>query len=527
MAKATKTQVVKFIRKGDKGDKGDPAVNIIVSSEFVVFTKQGQSAIVSVEVYIGEQQLTYGDGTNDTFLCGALGTSSYLFDDSVYWGFRVENDNKTFKYLLKLEQKADLSENVPFTVKVNGITYNKSITFKTVYDGVDGTDGENGISVMLSQDNIVHKKSEYKANYQLQINVLNGTDKVLATTFNIEYVKTPENVTLEGGYVDDYTHGLDISIAAQAEVNANIEIEIDYNNNTYAKSIPVTTVQDGTDGEKGERGASLRGPQGWNEVGTGYQFYCGAEGEPYLDVVVYNKNYYLCKKSHTKTTSNYPTSSVDSTRGYWQLGDKIDLVATYLVLAKYALINNLGVKYLELKTSDGFIRMTDDEGNILFNVENGNVTCLTGTFENVDVSGIVHASLMYSSVKSFIEQYAGSSTYNIDPINDPTNTFYIVVATGHTKFINLPDANTYAGLELNFYQAVFTHAGMGDIYVAATNSQYIYYNTVGRIIEGNVVSAKLSIVARDTRIRISANEVVRLKAMNGSWYVMTGLVTEE
>lgn len=405
MAKVTKTQVVKFIRKGEKGD---PAVNIIVGSDTVVFTKSGQAAKITLQVFIGDRQLNYGDGTNDTFVCSTLGNSHYILDNNVYWTFKIESDNKTFDYLLSLQNKADLSAVLPFTITVNGISYSKTLTIKTVYDG--------------------------------------------------------------------------------------------------------------NKGDKGEQGAVLRGPQAWADCSVGYVFQAGGEDESWKDVVLYNNNYYSCVKSHAKTASNYPGSAADVSNKYWQLGDKIELVATKVLLSEYGVIKNLGAEGITMK---------DKEGNVVFQAEGGDLTCKTGTFENVDVSGIVHASLMYSSVKSLSEQNTGSSTYNIDPINEPANTFYIVAATGHTKFMNLPDANTYEGLELNFYQAVLTTAGMGDIYVAAASSQYIYYNTVGRLINENTVPVKISPASRDTRIKISANEVIRLKAMNGAWYVMTGLVTEE
>lgn len=387
--------------------------------------------------------------------------------------------------------------------------------------------GQNAISVMLSQDNIVHHKSPYLANYQIDINLLDGANKILASDYEVTYANAPDSIQIAGGYVDDYTHGLVVNIASQTEVNGVITLNVSHKGLIYSKTIHITTIVDGLNGERGDRGAILRGPQDWKQLGNGYQFYSGADDEDYIDSVFYQNNFYLCKKSHTKTSSSYPGSTADKNRGYWQLSDKIDMVATYLFLAKYALINNLGVKYLELKTSDGFIRMTDDEGNILFNVENGNVTCLTGSFENVNVSGIVHASLMYSSVKKIEEQVTGSSNYYIDPINEPANTYYINIVTGHTKFIYLPDATAYDGLELNFYQVVLTTNQMGDAFVATQNSQYIYYNTVARLINGNTVPVKISLATRDTRIKPSANEVIRLKAMNGAWYVMTGLVTEE
>nr|DAZ68407.1 MAG TPA: hypothetical protein [Caudoviricetes sp.] len=507
MAKVTKTQVVKFIRKGEKGD---PAVNIIVGSDTVVFTKSGQAAKITLQVFIGDRQLNYGDGTNDTFVCSTLGNSHYILDNNVYWTFKIESDNKTFDYLLSLQNKADLSAVLPFTITVNGISYSKTLTIKTVYDGTDG------ISVMLSQDNIVHKKSEYVSTYTINISLIDKV-AVAPSGYSINIESFPVGITpqiLQNG-TDGYKLMVGIQPTATWDTTIPITLIITYGTYKITRLVYVSVIDNG---EKGERGAVLRGPQDWNELGDGYQFYSGASGELYLDSIYYNGNFYLCKKSHTKSSLNYPGSTTDNNNGYWQLGDKIALVAATLLLAKYAVIKNLGAEGITMK---------DKEGNVVFKAEKGSLICKVGTFENVDVSGIVHASLMYSSVKSFNEQNTGSSMYNIDPINDPANTFYIVAATGHTKFMNLPDANTYEGLELNFYQTILTTAAMGDIYVAAASSQYIYYNTVGRLINENTVPVKISPASRDTRIKISANEVIRLKAMNGAWYVMTGLVTEE
>ena len=120
----------------------------------------------------------------------------------------------------------------------------------------------------------------------------------------------------------------------------------------------------------------MRGPQAWNDMPDNYMFYQGEDGEEYKDVVLYNGNYYSCVKTHQKNSSNYPTSSVDTNSGYWKLADKFELVATNLFLASYALIKNLGVEAIEMK---------DSSGNILFKVKDGNVTCKTGTFENVQI----------------------------------------------------------------------------------------------------------------------------------------------
>ncbi len=130
----------------------------------------------------------------------------------------------------------------------------------------------------------------------------------------------------------------------------------------------------GDTGDKGDRGPALRGPQAWADVAVGYSFQAGGAGEQWKDVVLYNGNYYSCKTSHTKTASNYPGSTAGNS--LWQLGDRIELVATKILLATYALVENLGVETIDMK---------DSSGNILFRAKDGNVTCKTGTFDNVTV----------------------------------------------------------------------------------------------------------------------------------------------
>jgi len=146
----------------------------------------------------------------------------------------------------------------------------------------------------------------------------------------------------------------------------------------------VKFIRKGDTGPKGDQGAVLRGPQAWSDCAVGYAFKQGAVGEAWLDVVMYNDYYYLCKKSHVKTASNYPGSSTAISQGLWQLGDSIDLVATKLLLAQYALVKNLGVETIDMK---------DGQGNILFQAKNGNVTCKTGTFENVTITGKLKGSV--------------------------------------------------------------------------------------------------------------------------------------
>lgn len=157
-------------------------------------------------------------------------------------------------------------------------------------------------------------------------------------------------------------------------------------------------------GGKGEQGAVLRGPQAWSDCAVGYGFQAGGEGEAWKDVVLYNGNYYSCVKSHTKTASNYPGSTTANNNGYWQLGDKIELVATKILLATYALVQNLGVECIDMK---------DAKGNVLFRAKDGNVTCKTGTFDGITVQ---NAKIQSGQIAGF--QISGNGLTNSPFTND-------------------------------------------------------------------------------------------------------------
>lgn len=156
--------------------------------------------------------------------------------------------------------------------------------------------------------------------------------------------------------------------------------------------------QQGQPGGKGDRGPALRGPQAWSDCATGYAFQAGGDGEAWKDVVMYGNNYYSCIKSHSKSATNYPGSTDDQNNKYWQLGDKIELVATKILLATYALVKNLGVECIDMK---------DASGNVLFQAKDGNVTCKTGTFENIKVSGDITAE--YLNLKTSTAAHDGES----------------------------------------------------------------------------------------------------------------------
>lgn len=131
---------------------------------------------------------------------------------------------------------------------------------------------------------------------------------------------------------------------------------------------------------KGEKGSVLRGPQLWNTCSNGYRFEAGGEGEEWKDVVLYNGNSYSCIKTHVKTADNYPGSAADLNNHYWRLGQSIELIIAHIILAQYQMVENLGVRTIEMK---------DKDGNVVFRAKDGDLDCKGGTFQNVRVSGDV------------------------------------------------------------------------------------------------------------------------------------------
>lgn len=235
--------------------------------------------------------------------------------------------------------------------------------------------GEDAIAIDISPENILHKKAATKSTYQATIKVYRGDT---ALSYGDDGFKCSELAVLSSGFTykgscsgNVYTY--EISIEANKTINRSIEVTIKVGDKTFTRSIKISTVADGEPGIKGDRGPALRGPQAWSDCAVGYVFQSGASGEEYKDVVLYGDNYYSCIKSHTKTASNNPGSTADTNSGLWKLADKLEIVATKILLAQYALVKNLGVEAIDMK---------DAKGNIIFQAKDGNVTCNSGTFTN-------------------------------------------------------------------------------------------------------------------------------------------------
>lgn len=273
----------------------------------------------------------------------------------------------------------------------------------------------------------------------------------------------------------------------------------------------------------GDRGPALRGPQAWSDCAVGYVFQSGASGEEYKDVVLYGGYYYSCIKLHTKTASNNPGSATDTNSGLWKLADPVEIVATKILLAQYALVKNLGVEAIDMK---------DVNGNIIFQAKDGNVTCNSGTFKNITVKGnssfegSVKANMFYGTVR----KVTPGSTYTIDPVNEPYNFYYVENPTKRT-FIVLPKAANYDGLEINIFTKMPPSSSLSyRTIVKAQDNDDFYVKQNAAIVSSNIAVEKINVEYtnfKNDAVTTAPNAYIRFKCIGGAWYAISGQFTGE
>lgn len=266
--------------------------------------------------------------------------------------------------------------------KVTAIDTNRAIiTAQSLYyiaSGENGEDGVDAITIDITPPIILHKKTATDTLYAVTIKVFEGTKQLISSNgsgssfkCNVDTSNFPTGLkgnTVAGTNV--YT--LILVVEANSNPSKDIAISIVCRGVTHKRTVSFKTVADGQPGVKGDRGPALRGPQAWSDCAVGYMFQSGASGEEYKYVVLYGGYYYSCIKSHTKTGKETGANNTLST-DYWKLANKLEMVATKILLAQYALVKNLGVEVIDMK---------DANGNIIFQAKDGNVTCNSGTFTN-------------------------------------------------------------------------------------------------------------------------------------------------
>lgn len=355
--------------------------------------------------------------------------------------------------------------------------------------------------------------------------------------YNYTYKEWTQFYGLSGRSVnwDGIINVSDFSVGDTMVINGTVSDKQRITISLYAKVTAIDTnraiitaqslyyIASGENGAKGDRGPALRGPQAWSDCAVGYMFQSGASGEEYKDVVLYGGYYYSCIKSHTKTASNNPGSATDTNSGLWKLADPVEIVATKILLAQYALVKNLGVEAIDMK---------DANGNIIFQAKDGNVTCNSGTFKNITVKGnssfegSVKANMFYGTVR----KVTPGSTYTIDPVNEPYNFYYVENPTKRT-FIVLPKAANYDGLEINIFTKMPPSSSLSyRTIVKAQDNDDFYVKQNAAIVSSNIAVEKINVEYtnfKNDAVTTAPNAYIRFKCIGGAWYAISGQFTGE
>lgn len=156
-----------------------------------------------------------------------------------------------------------------------------------------------------------------------------------------------------------------------------------YTNGGVYDTSPVVVGNYAKDGQsiKGDTGTRGPIPRTHTGIESGYHYMSGATGEDYVDLVYYNGAWYRCKTTHDSTSTTMVSSYWDksATTGW-------TFMATDLLLAETGYIENLRVDDVYI-TSKG-----SGKGDTIFIANKNGLTCKSGTFENVTVSGKVTAT---------------------------------------------------------------------------------------------------------------------------------------
>lgn len=350
-----------------------------------------------------------------------------------------------------------------------------------------GEAGEDAIAIQVSGENIVFTKVGqiayvYVDAYKGQTQLTYQDDfycSVLGETFYI----CDKNVYW-GFRTADNRFYYRLKLLNKTDIDTDLPYTVTINGVKYKRNIHISTA---FDGDKGDRGPAVRGPQAWSDCAVGYSFQAGGDDEEWKDVVLYNGNYYSCILSHTKTASNYPTSTLDTSNGYWKLADAFEIVATKILLAQYALVKNLGVETIDMK---------DSSGNILFQAKDGNVICNTGTFKGINVTGTFKSedttrgnSVVIDAEQGGIELYGPSS---VEDGTDLPSSISDTVRLARIYFETDPDSLArVAGLELQGYGKLRIDAIEGISLKGTNLSYYVPWETLLGGVDGQItVSGK-------------------------------------
>ena len=145
-----------------------------------------------------------------------------------------------------------------------------------------------------------------------------------------------------------------------------------------------------------------------------------------------------------------------------------------------------------------------------------NINAVGGTFEDVDVNGIVHAKLVYSPHK-MVGRMDGTLQYTINPDTDKCNTY---IALFNRVEFTLPDPLEYQGLELQFFTNYpdTTFGDSGTIVFLSQGQRSIIQCFDTACYRNYGVKRHTLVYTYEARHGV----FIKLKSMQSWWYIIEG-----
>ena len=225
--------------------------------------------------------------------------------------------------------KGDKGDNsITYSISLAGSVFYRNPNTETIYVDIKGKvyrndgSGTYAHSLQRSDLSLYFLKEDDTQDPVPNVNNINNGYTVSGNTFATKFYNNT-------GYSNEKAFVVVLSIDGVERARESIQITKNGSNGTNGTN--------GSQGPRGYRGPALRGPQDWSQMDIGFQFYKGDADtqEPYEDFVVYNGTYYKCKKTHTKTSTNYPGSTADTNNGYWELTTKVGIVAANILFGDH------------------------------------------------------------------------------------------------------------------------------------------------------------------------------------------------
>ena len=263
---------------------------------------------------------------------------------------------------------------------------------------------------LLTMYNSTYINNGYDDGVNIKANVYTGYDAVVIFMFSSAYTGT--------------------SPAGQAYL-AKCEIIVKKQGNTGPQGPQGPTGGPGSQGPRGYRGPGLRGPQDWTQAELDFQFYKGADGEPYEDFVVYNGSYYKCIKTHTKTASNYPGSTYDTNNGLWQLSTKMGLVAANILFAQHGYFGSAKISGDWMISTNGTIDGTA--------YDNG------ATYQGITAYSLFNPN---NPLGKYLAKYAYGSDYTFTSSNTTKSWTTLTLEAGKVYYLS---AKGYGSSSTGYY----------------------------------------------------------------------------